>query len=193
MKASTFKQREEWLNRVAALLLPEFKKLGHGDYPKFRVSCGFPSTGKRGRRIGECWAPSASRDETHEIFIHPSEDEPVQVAAILAHELAHAVAGIPAKHGPAFKNIVRPLGLEGRACATVPGDAFKQLIAPILEKVGPYPHGALTGGVSTNGPKQTTRMIKLMCPACEYTVRTTQKWIIVGLPTCPCGSEMEEA
>ena len=108
----------------------------------------------------------------------------------------------PSTTGPASYLITVEYTLHGKVVnkppiakieVVVSGDAFKQLIAPILEKVGPYPHGALTGGVSTNGPKQTTRMIKRMCPACEYTVRTTQKWIIVGLPTCPCGSEMEEA
>ena len=47
MTATLRQHREQWLNRVAAELLPEFKKLGSTDYPPFRVSCGFPSTGKR--------------------------------------------------------------------------------------------------------------------------------------------------
>lgn len=180
-------QREEWLNRVAALLLPEFTRVAGVDtYPRFRVSCGFPSTGKRGRRIGECWAPTASADETHEIFIHPSESDPVQVSAILTHELAHAVAGIPAKHGPEFKRIVRPLGLEGRACATVPGAGFRELIRPVLERAGAYPHASLlSGGVSSRGPKQTTRMIKVVCPGCGYTLRAARAWLEKGVPACP--------
>lgn len=192
--SSTLTQREQWLNRVALLLLPEFTRVAGIDvYPKFRVSCGFPSTGKRGRRIGECWAPSSSADATHEIFIHPSEADPVQVAAILTHELAHVVAGIPAKHGPAFKRLITPLGLEGRACATVPGESFKQLIAPILTQAGVYPHASLvSGGISTRGPTQTTRMKKVICGDCGYTVRTTQKWLEIGTPVCPCGTPMEE-
>lgn len=177
--------REEWLHRVAVELLPEFKKMGAESYPPFRVSCGFPSTGKRGRRIGEAWAPSASKDETHEIFIHPGQDDPLEVAAILAHELAHIVAGIPAKHGPAFKRLVKPLGLEGRACATVPGEGFKSLIAPILARVGPYPHGALGTGVTTRGPTQTTRMVKVKCGSCGYTLRGARTWLTVAIPTCP--------
>lgn len=189
-------QREEWLNKVAQLLLPEFKKLGADSYPKFRVSCGFPSTGKRSRRIGECWAPTASKDAAHEIFIHPGQDDPLEVAAILAHELAHAVAGIPAKHGPQFKKLVRPLGLEGRACATVPGEGFKTLIKPILEKAGPYPHGALQpAGISSRGPKQTSRMVKVNCGSCGYTLRAARSWILTGVPTCPnpeCPDHREE-
>jgi hypothetical protein len=180
-------QREQWLTTVAGLLLPDFQRVaGITEYPRFRVSCGFPSTGKRGRRIGECWAPDASADATHEIFIHPNQDDPLEVSAILAHELAHVVAGIPAKHGPEFKRLVKPLGLEGRACATVPGEPFKQLITPILEKAGAYPHGALTtGGISTRGPKQTSRMIKVECLSCGYTARASRKWLEIGAPFCP--------
>jgi hypothetical protein len=179
-------QREAWLVAVSGLLLPSFQKVaGITDYPKFRVSCGFPSTGKRGKRIGECWAPVNSKDAFHEVFIHPGQDDPLEVAAILAHEIAHVVAGIPAKHGPEFKKLIKPLGLEGRACATVPGDGFKTLIAPILQQVGAYPHGALTTGISTKGPTQTTRMIKVHCPGCGYTLRTTMKWILTGVPVCP--------
>jgi len=33
-------------------------------------------------------------------------------------------------------------------------------------------------------------MLKVSCPADGYTVRTTAKWIAVGFPTCPCGTEM---
>jgi len=179
-------RREDWLNRVALELLPEFAKMGVETYPKFRVSCGFPSTGRRGKRIGEAWAPEASKDATHEIFIHPSIDDGVEVAAILAHELAHVVAGIPAKHGPSFKRLIKPLGLEGRACATVPGEGFKGIIAPILEQVGPYPHGALEGAaISTRGPKQSTRMIKVKCDLCGYTLRGSRTWLTLGVPSCP--------
>jgi hypothetical protein len=185
--------REAWLNTVVELLLPTFQReAGIKAFPKLRVSCGFPSTGKRSRVIGECWSPTRSKDSVYELFIHPGQDEPVQVAAVLTHELIHAVVGLEAKHGKAFKAVMKPLGLEGRACATVPGDTFKQIIKPILKEAGRYPHGALVpGGISSNGPKQTTRMIKVHCLGCGYTVRTTHKWIITAVPTCPnedCGN-----
>jgi len=38
--------------------------------------------------------------------------------------------------------------------------------------------------------KQTTRMIKAECPSCGYTARISQKWVDVGLPTCPCGDTL---
>jgi len=58
----------------------------------------------------------------------------------------------------------------------------------MVKFIGEYPHGAIS---YSNRRKQTTRMIKVVCPACDYTVRVSQKWIEVGLPTCACGEEME--
>ncbi len=38
---------------------------------------------------------------------------------------------------------------------------------------------------STAGkPKQSTRMIKLMCFGCGYTIRTTAKWLKQSIPIC---------
>lgn len=189
-------QREAWLLEVASLLQPEFQQVTLVKTPpKYRVSVGFPSSGKRGKAIGECWAANLSKDAHHEIFIHPVLDEPVSVAATLTHEMAHAYAGLAAKHGPLFKKVVTPLGLVGPMKSTTAGDVFKQLIAPILKKVGDYPHAALTtGGVSSRGPKQSTRMIKVACGECGYTVRSSMKWILTGVPACPneeCGNHGE--
>jgi hypothetical protein len=35
-----------------------------------------------------------------------------------------------------------------------------------------------------------SRLKKVICPDCGYTIRTTAKWIKVGLPTCCCGALM---
>ena len=40
------------------------------------------------------------------------------------------------------------LGLEGRWKRITESDQFKQLIEPILEALGPYPHKALVVGVN---------------------------------------------
>jgi hypothetical protein len=41
-------------------------------------------------------------------------------------------------------------------------------------------------------PKQSTRMLKVICLACGYVARITRRWINTGLPTCPCGQVMRE-
>lgn len=87
--------------------------------------------------------------------------------------------------------------------ATTAGPKFLERIAPVLERLGAYPHAALTGGGSSAKPKQPTRMLKVVCgTGCGgeedgniYTVRTTRKWLdSIGPPVCPgCDTTMTEA
>lgn len=180
--------REEWLNEVAGLMNPWFAEMGF-DVPKIRVSVGFPSTGARGKRIGECWSKECSADGVYEIFLHPNMDEPTRVAGVLAHEIVHAVVGIEAGHGPKFRKVATSIGLEGKMTATTEGRKFLDNIAPILEKVGVFPHKKLSGQ-TTAKKKQSTRLVKCECSECGYIARTTQKWIEeTGEPVCPCNFE----
>ncbi len=63
----------------------------------YRVSCGWPATaalshGKR--RTGECWFPVHSSDhKTHNVFISPVLQNPIEVLETLARELIHVAAG----------------------------------------------------------------------------------------------------
>jgi hypothetical protein len=68
---------------------------------------------------------------------------------------------------------------------------LKRAVAPILEAGGPYPHAELS---KTATKKQGTRLLKLQCPICPYTVRITRKWLdSVGPPACPeHGDDMKE-
>ena len=65
---------------------------------------------------------------------------------------------------------------------------FPQVYASTLAALGPYPHAALN--VSTK-KTQSTRMLKLTCPLCGYTIRTSGKWIATGLPVCHDGTEFQ--
>ena len=180
--------RENWLQQVASALEPIFASKG-APLPGYRVSCSFPSTGglsAKRKTIGQCWDASASADGTTEIFISPTQDDPVEVAATLCHELVHAAVSVAAGHGPAFRKVALEMGLQGKMTATEAGENFKTMIAPILAQVGEYPHARLD---ATQRKKQTTRMVKCVCD-CGYTVRTTAKWIEVGVPHCPLHGEM---
>jgi len=75
--------REDWLIKVAEGMAPWFNELGYA-LPRYRIAIGFPSTGRRGKRIGECWVGGASADGTFEILIRPDLDVPLDVAVILA-------------------------------------------------------------------------------------------------------------
>lgn len=194
---NTFTHREAWLHAVAERLRPAFTEHGFPIPPNVRLTCGFPHIRAFGNksRIGECWADTNSKDGHFEIMVSPVLDDPIRVSGVLTHELIHASVGLAAGHKGPFRLLAGKLGLEGKMTATVEGDAFKQLVAPILEAVGPYPHAELRKGQSSGPKKQGTRLIKMMCPLCAYTVRIARKWLDeAGAPNCPVhGDQLEEA
>jgi hypothetical protein len=176
--------REDWLIELATRLEVLFKQHG-ATLPKYRVTCGFPSSGglsAKNRTIGQCWSPEASGDGTTEIIIGITQDEPMRVAGVLAHEMVHAAVGVAAGHRGPFRKLALAIGLEAPMTATTEGEAFKQAVQPMLDAIGNYPHAKLD---ATKRRKQSTRMIKASCTACGYTVRTTAKWIGIATPTCP--------
>jgi hypothetical protein len=195
----THTSRESWLNACAAQILerfsPEFQahfgSEGWSHLEHLKVSTGFPSRGGLTKVIGECWKAKASADETtHHIFINPRLDDVVEVVATLAHEMIHAADDGEHKHKGPFLRAARSLGLEGKATATTAGEEFAEWARGLDAKIGSYPHVALVP-ISAE-KKQTTRMLKLEADCCGYVVRTTQKWIDIGLPACPCGTEMTQ-
>ena len=174
----------------AALFHPLNKSLPE----KWRVSCSWPSSRASGKgkagTSGQCFHPSASSDETSEMLISMSQDEPLEVLAILAHEMVHAIEGNDAGHGPKFRKTALAIGLTGKMTATRPSDAFKRDVTPIIEKLGEYPHAALD---LNKRKKQGTRMVKMQCNSCGYIARTTKTNITNYGPTiCPCNHQPME-
>jgi len=182
--------REEWLEGATARLRPIFDEQGYSIPDRVRVACGWPSragVAARNRRIGECWAAEASAERVCNIFISPCLDNPVEVLAVLVHELVHAVVGLGAKHGPIFRKCAVAVGLTGKMTATTPTPELVECLNAL--GLPAYPHGKLTPGLKRT--KQTTRLIRVVCPACGYTARIANKWLDEsGCPTCPCGQEM---
>ena len=185
--------REAWLNRLTDDLAPIFKEAGSEIPEKVRVTCGWPSQGakaKKNRRIGECWGPESSDDKCFEVFISPTLDNAINVAETLVHELVHTAVGIEFGHRAPFRRVATAVGLEGKMTATNAGETLKTALLEMTDTIGQYPHAKLT---FKKKKVQGTRMIKVQCPdpACGYQVRTTRKWIDIGLPTCFCGTKME--
>jgi hypothetical protein len=188
-----FTTREEWLvagvNEVRSLF-----DLNSRPLPKnIRVSCGFPSTALRSGAIGECWIDSASADGTFEVLIHPKLADPVKVFEVLIHELCHATAGA-FNHGVRFQGIAKSMCLKPVGSgkhpwkATVGDDDFATVYGDIISSLGAYPHAELKADRQIK--KQSTRLLKAVCPSCGYTVRLTAKWAAQGLPVCPCGDHL---
>lgn len=183
--------REDWLQQMIDLLRPDFDKIGSPLPEKIRVSCGFPSKSalaKTKRRIGECWGVESSEDKSFQVFISPFLKEGGEVTATLVHELVHTAVGVDCKHRGSFPKVAKAIGLEGKMTETVAGETLKTRLDELIGTLGDYPHARL---VASHKPTpQTTRMRLVKCPECGYQVRTTKKWLAVGVPTCPCGTEM---
>lgn len=182
--------REEWLEAAIKLLVSDFKK--HAVIiPNCRVSVGFGlGRGSRNKIIGQHWHPRAASDNSSQIFISPILSDGIQALETLVHELIHAVYPDDG-HGKSFKQLARSLGLEGKLTATKAGASLKARLEAIEAVLGSYPHARLNPSQS-GIKKQTTRLLKLVCPYCDYTIRVSQKWIDTGLPVCHCGGEFGE-
>ena len=175
--------REEWLNVAARELKTRlFKRAGFNlDLKKVRMSCGYPTTGEKGKRIGECHG--TQNNGNNEIFIHPKLSASVKVLGTLAHELVHAYDDCVNGHGPAFRKVAVAIGLEGKMTATTESEAFVAVAEKIIAKIGKYPHKEMK--VMAGRKKQTTRMIKVICPECNiYHVRMSRTMYMMAAPVC---------
>jgi hypothetical protein len=179
--------RESWLLEAISKLKPLFAEKGLKVPDKIKVSAGFPGQGSRKKRVGECW-PAADPKTFAHIFISPlisEEDSSGGVLSILTHEMIHACLPKGVGHKPPFLGNARSLGLEGKATSTTAGAELCKLFKAIVKEIGPYPHRSITlGGKDTK--KQTTRLLKLQCPQCDYVIRVTRKHLEEkGPPICP--------
>lgn len=196
--ASKFETREQWLNAAVVRLGRLFKEIDV-ELPEVRVSIGWPSKGglaTKGKVIGQCWSTKVAKDGVSQIFISPTLGEDLtQTMGVLVHELIHAWDDCKSAHKGAFAQKARAIGLEGKMTESNVSERLAEQLKPILDDLGEFPHSPLIASeMEKERKKQGTRMLKLHVPeCCGYTVRTTQKWIDEGLPSCPHGTEMEVA
>jgi hypothetical protein len=155
---------------------------------EYRVARGWPSKSALAaitRRVGEAWATDCSEDKVHEILISPCLARP-DALATLVHELVHLAVGLKCGHRGPFKRAAKAVGLHGPAKATFAGPELAQQL-DILAAECPSTYPGRLDTTKRREKKQGTRMLKLECPTCGYLVRTTAKWLEIGLPSCYCG------
>lgn len=183
----TFKTREQWLQAAVAKVSPWFVQAGHALPEVVRVACGWPSVGgtRTSKRVlGEAWSPRAAKDSNAQIFVSPYLEHPLEVLAVLVHELVHVAVGNECGHRGAFVKVGEAVGLQGPWRSTTVNDARQGQFKRITEALGDYPNGSLNA-LQSPRKKDTTRMLKANCPHCGYTVRLTLKWILMAVPVCP--------
>ena len=168
-----YETREEWLKEAVLMIDAQvFAPVMDGVIPDlpYRVSCSFPGgPGKKKGVVGQCWSPSSSGDRTTEIFISPVEDRAVEVLDTLVHENVHRIVGNKHGHKAPFKRLALKVGLEGKMTSTHAGEALREKLAELAEELGTYPHAKIIPGEGTK--KQSTRMLKIVCPECDNVAR----------------------
>ena len=174
--------REQWLMQAVEHLVPLFERAGYS-VPIVKVSIGFPSTGSKGRHLGQCWSTKSAVDGVNQIFIAPHLPSPLDVLDTLVHELVHAVDECESGHGEKFKKIAIDVGLKGPMRSAGAGEWLKQDLLRIAEKLGTFPHGRLSLPVRTM--QQAPKRPGAKCPKCGYGVVMLKKYLNLGPPICP--------
>jgi hypothetical protein len=188
--------RETWLREATVELRPYYASVGYPLPENIRFAIAFPSTGRNGNRLGECWHFSTSADGTFEIIIRADQSDPLEVLGVLAHELVHAVLPADAGHGKLFRHAAIRIGLEGPMRHAMPNTMLREKLTTITARLGPLPHAKLnialgrTGQPADRARKQGTRLLRVECPApgCDYNLRGVKRWVVdVQPPPCPFG------
>jgi hypothetical protein len=168
-----FNTREDWLK--ACLTRGTAGWPVGADLPEnTRISVGFPAKVRRGRgsvyRPVEHYRPQDSEGGMFEIFVSPTIGKSDDVAVAVLCEAARIATG-------------REPSEAERATL---GERARRVVATMP----PYPHAAIkVAGMPQGRPEGTpgpgSRLIKVDCPECGYTLRTTRRWLSAGVPTCP--------
>jgi SprT-like family len=186
----THVNREQWLMSAVDYLVPLFERSGYL-VPVVRVSVGFPSTGAKGRHLGQCWSTKSAVDGVNQIFIAPHLQTPFDFLDTLVHELVHAVDDCQSGHGENFKKIALDVGLKGPMRSAGAGDWLKKDLMRIAERLGSFPHGRLNLPVRTmqKAPKRPGAK----CAKCGYEIVMLKRHLLLGPPLCPKDIEGMEA
>ena len=196
MTTAADQNREAWLTTAARALAEWFSEVEDAEVPPFRVSVGWPGgRGPKSSVRGQCWPTCSAEDGVAQIFISPTQVDTETTLGILLHEMIHAVDDCASGHRGNFVRIAKALGFVSKyTSSTNRTDELTERLQGLAERLGDFPSAAIVTGRAADTPaKQGTRMLKVVCPEDGYTLRTTQKWLDIGLPTCPCGIEMEQA
>ena len=101
--------------QVKARSIHEAQDLAHTLFRQYGLYDWQFQVGKAKRRLGVC----KYRSKTIEVSRWVFELCPENVDNTVRHEVAHAIAGYKAGHGPEWKRVARELGANPKSCAKV--------------------------------------------------------------------------
>lgn len=213
MKKGVKQTHESYILAIRDAILYRLKPEAREKLTNTRFVYGMGHRGIRGITYYDMWKhdPKSEPHKQHavvEVCIF-GEENSLQIAGTMLHEMGHVLAGYEAAHGPMWKDWCHKIGYANATATINYGDpgTFDEEFVKTLSKIPPPDDGTpgqgkhlpsfkggktCSAGHGTHGGKSRgtgsgSRMKKLECPKCGYTCRTTKKWLEKGLPTCPCG------
>ena len=181
--------REEWMTKIVDAARPVFEELG-APLPMNVRACLAPPQRKM-KAVGLCWHGNSTSDEGREIWVSSAHDDPMEIAGILIHELAHAALPDGTGHKAPFGKLARKLHLEGKLTATTIGEEFKAQWSDVLAAIGPVPGAKFIGELAIGRKKQATIPLKnVTCPDCGFFARIRCDQIPIGRLRCPADDEL---
>lgn len=199
---NAYDSREGWLRAGANELRSYFESCGLPLPEKIRYAIAFTSTGRKSKRVGECWHSATSDDASYEIFIRADLAEPIEVLSVLVKELVHTALPAGVGHGKQFRDAAIKIGLQPPMRDARPGVLLKARLVDLATMLGPLPHASLhvdqtpltAVAVALDRPKkQRARMLKAECmfDGCGYLVRVAAQPVRdKGPPHCPAHGAM---
>jgi len=190
-------------NRLLAEAIKHFKLT----VPMENIVVTIQSKGRK-NAIGWFWRDrwaNGKKPKLHEINLSAEWLTKHDMSETLIHELAHAEnhhRGIDdtdksgRRHNKKFKSMAEQLGLIVEKAGSL-GFAFTKLGPDAISFLDKAKFNkelfSMCRLVPTTKVAAGSRLVKCECAECGYVARITQKWIDTGLPTCPCGNDMEVA
>ena len=185
------KTREAWLVGGMELMTKEFfKAKGYKLPKKMRASCGFPRG--HAKAIGQCWDKGSSADATYEMFICPTQAEPVKVLGILLHEMIHACVGLEVGHKGPFRKMALEFGLCGKMTATTVEEETElhRTLSKMAGSLGKYPHAPMRKQAKGSKPNKWVRYVSVHADKYRVVINC-DRVEEHGVPRDPWGDEME--
>lgn len=182
--------REQWLNESAALLfdlvLTDSVRQQH-PIPPHKISVA----PMRSKTLGTCHRRAQSDAQLNEIFITAHISDSLEVLAVLTHELIHATDDCESGHRNFFASAARKAGLIGKLTATTAGPELLEVLAGMVDILGPIPHAKLSTPPKSKGRNNN----KIVCTECGFQANLSRKWadLVAAPATCPvCAAEALE-
>jgi hypothetical protein len=193
-----FDTDQAWLRAAFDALRPDFEAIGKKLPATMRGNFGFTAHGSKKTGVsGQYYEGGASTDDVPKLIIRCNTDDPVVILEAVVHQCCHAVVGVQEGHGKAFREVALRIGLEPPMRTSKAGKRLAERLHALSLELGTFPNARLnfetTGAdgkekrVADRPKKQDARMLKAEClvSGCGYCVRTTAKWLRIGLPLCP--------